>query len=117
MKSFLFAFLLCAIFSCGQTNHSSLELNLTSKNQDIYQKTKVFYLTSLTKEKNVISFENIQSVSRNKFIFKPLKNGLYMGLVVVEKDGALYNIYIDSIRIKNNENIIFKEINLGTIKL
>jgi hypothetical protein len=73
---------------------------------------KSFQLTSLTELNKTISFTNPKSIVPNKFIFEHLKNGFYIGLMRLEKNGSSYNIAIDSIVIKDGPNIICEELNL-----
>ena len=104
-------------FSCKQKYDSKLEINFTSKSNDSVQEMKSFQLTSLTEMNKTISFTSPKSIAPNKFIFEHLKNGLYIGLICLEQKGSVYNISMDSIVIKNGENVISKELNLGTVKL
>ncbi len=117
MLKYILSLLLLTVLSCGQKNNSSLELNFTCKNQDTILELKAFYLTSLTTKNKTIIFENIKSITPNKFLFNQLENDLYIGLLRIEKNGTVYNISIDSIKIKNGKNIIAKDMNLGTIRL
>jgi hypothetical protein len=117
MTKFLFLLITVVFISCNTNNKSTLELNLTSRNTDTFQDIKSFYLTSLTQLNKPIGFSSIKCSSPNKFNFKGLENGLYVGLLTIEKENSVYHINMDSIDIKDGENIINKEINLGTIKL
>ena len=117
MTKYIFSSLLVIFFSCGQNNNSSLEISFTSKDMDIVQELKAFHLTSLTTKNKTITFNNVKSISTNKFVFNNLDNDIYIGLMLIEKNGMVYNISIDSIQIKNGKNVISKDINLGTVQL
>ena len=117
MRKYILIISLTALFACGQKDNSSLELNFTSKNPDVVQELKAFYLTSLTTKNKTITFKNTKSNTANRFVFEHLSNDLYIGLLQIEKNGAIYNISIDSIKINNGKNTISKEINLGTVQL
>jgi hypothetical protein len=117
MTKYYLILLVTISFSCRQNYNSILEINFTSKNNDTIQEMKSFQLTSLTELNKTISFTNPKSTLPNKFIFEHLKNGLYIGLMRLEKNGSSYNIAIDSIVIKDGSNVISKELNLGTVKL
>lgn len=115
MTKYYLIFLVIISFSCRQNYNSKLEINFTSRNNDTIQEMKTFQLTSLTEMNKTISFTNPTSIVPNKFIFEHLKNGAYIGLMRLEKNGSFYNITIDSLVIKDGPNIISKEINLGSV--
>jgi hypothetical protein len=92
-------------------------MNFTSRNTDTFQEIKSFYLTSLTQTNKAIGFSSIKCSSPNKFIFKGLENGLYVGLLTIEKEKRVCNIYMDTIIIKDGKNVINKEINIGIKEL
>lgn len=117
MTKYISTLFLITIFSCGQKDNSSLELNFTSKNSENLQELKVFHLTSLTKKNKIFTFKNVKCNTKNGFVFEHLSNDLYIGLIQIEKNGMTYNISIDSIQINNGKNKILKEVNLGTVRL
>ena len=117
MIKYILTLFLITLFSCGKKNISSLELNFTYKNSDIIPELKAFYLTSLTTKNKIITFKNVKAKTPNGFVFEHLSSDLYIGLMQIEKNGAIYNISIDSIQIKDGKNTISKEINLGTVRL
>ena len=117
MTKYILILLLITLFSCGQKNTSTLELNFTSNNPDNVLELKAFYLTSLTTKNKTITFKKVKSSTPNKFVFEHLSNDLYIGLTEIEKNGVTYNISIDSIQINNGKNVISKKVNLGTIRL
>ena len=117
MNKYFFTLLTVVFVSCNAKHKSILEMNFTSRNIDTFQEVKSLFLNSLTERKKPIGFSNIKCSSPNKFIFKDLEKGLYIGLLTIEKENRVYNISIDSIAIKEGKNIITKELNLGTVKL
>lgn len=119
MKIYFLYFIIITLLSCGQNENSQLQINFTSPNRDTITELKSFYLTSLPIKQNEksIVFQNVKCLSPNKFMFKSIKNNTYIGLLTIDKNGLIYNITIDSIRIIDGTNIISKEVNLGHVEI
>lgn len=115
LKYFLIAALLFMV-SCKNQDKSFLELTVTSRNKDTFVELKAFYLTSHTDSIKSVSYKNINCVAPNKFVFKNLEVGTYIGLIDID-NGTRYYIDLGSIYIGKRENKISREINLGTFKL
>ena len=120
---YIFLFLIISLlFSCKQKPKAQLEINFTSWNKTNYSELKLFNLTKVpiiysAHESENMTFRNVHCVSPNKFIFKSIDTGNYIGLLQIEKDGALFSVDIYPLHLNPGQNILTKELNLGEVSL
>ncbi len=60
-----------------------------------------------------LTFKKVHCVSPNRFVFRSLDPGNYIGLFQIIKEDRVYNIDIYPLKLKKGNNIITEELNLG----